>query len=82
MCNFSKQIIISDIAPASCAVRPLSSKSNNLSVEEVANYCSRDIPHIINVVVMQQLANSCNMGTSVLPDMYTRSPRVYISGRT
>ena len=24
---------------------------------------------------------SCNMGTSGLPDMYTRSPRVYISGK-
>ena len=25
--------------------------------------------------------NSCNIGTSGLPDMYTRGPRVYISGK-
>ena len=27
-------------------------------------------------------SNSCNMGTRDLPDMYARSPRAYISGKS
>ena len=30
---------------------------------------------------MKALHNSCNKVTCALPDMYTLSPRVYISGR-
>ena len=30
---------------------------------------------ISNVIVQAVISNSCNTGTSALPDMYTRSPR-------
>ena len=59
---------------------PLSYRS--LATESVQYFYGFSYIATYSYVAMHVLCNSCNIGTSDLPDVYAQSPRAYISGKS